>query len=90
MSKTAINSLKNRYNHIVVIFDNDKAGLQDGIKFSQLTGFTNIVLPQFNGGKDISDYFSIIKDNNNLTILLKVRYKNNYQYGIKNYNSSKY
>ena len=71
MSKTAINSLKNRYNHIVVIFDNDKAGLQDGIKFSQLTGFTNIVLPQFNGGKDISDYFSIIKDKQQFNNFIK-------------------
>lgn len=75
MSKTAIEILKKRYSNIIIIFDNDKAGLEDGAKFSKLTGFINIILPQFDGGKDISDLFSIIKNkqmfNNKITSLIK-------------------
>ena len=40
-----------------VLFDNDETGLEDGIKLSRQTGFTNVVLPRFEGGKDISDMY---------------------------------
>lgn len=59
MSDTAINALKSRFNHIVICLDNDKPGLKDAVKLSKETGFTNIVLPQFDGGKDISDLMKI-------------------------------
>lgn len=55
MSDTAINNLKERYDRIYICLDNDETGLKDGIKLSQSTGFVNVVLPQFEGGKDISD-----------------------------------
>ena len=55
MSDTAVGVLRQRFNHLFVCFDNDEPGLEDAVKFSNRTGFTNIVLPQFNGGKDISD-----------------------------------
>ena len=57
MSKTAINELKKRYKQIYILFDNDKPGLQDGEKLSKETGFTNLVLPYFEGGKDVSDLY---------------------------------
>lgn len=59
MSKTAISELKRRYKNIYILFDNDKAGLEDGIKLSKQTGFTNLVLPEFEGGKDVSDLFKV-------------------------------
>lgn len=62
MSETAINELKKRYKQIYILFDNDEAGLLDGEKLSKQTGFTNIVLPKFEGGKDVSDYYSILQD----------------------------
>jgi hypothetical protein len=62
MSETAINDLKNRYARIFVLFDCDSAGLIDGEKLSKQTGFTNIVLPQFDGGKDISDLYHTLQD----------------------------
>lgn len=62
MSNTAINELKRRFEKVFILFDNDKPGLLDGEKLASLTGFTNIVLPQFNGGKDVSDYYQIIGD----------------------------
>lgn len=55
MSDTAIGVLKRRFKHLFVCFDNDAPGLEDARKFSERTGFINIVLPQFEGGKDISD-----------------------------------
>lgn len=55
MSKTAINELKRRYKKIYILLDNDEVGLSDGIKLAKETGFTNIILPQFEGGKDVSD-----------------------------------
>lgn len=57
MSNTAINELKRRFNKVFVLFDNDAVGKKDAIKFSAKTGFINIVLPEFDGGKDISDMY---------------------------------
>lgn len=62
MSNTAINELKRRYKNIFILFDNDKSGLIDGKKLSKFTGFTNIVLPQFDGGKDISDFYKFLNN----------------------------
>lgn len=62
MSDTAVNELKRRFKNVYVLFDNDPPGLIDGEKLSKLTGFTNIVLPHFEGGKDISDLFHILQD----------------------------
>lgn len=59
MSTTAINELKRRYNKVFILFDNDEAGLIDGKKLSELTGFINVVLPYFEGGKDVSDLMQI-------------------------------
>lgn len=59
MSETAINELKKRFERIYVLFDNDDPGLKDGEKLSHETGFINVVLPPFKGGKDISDYYKI-------------------------------
>lgn len=64
MSDTAINELKRRYKHIYILLDNDEAGLLDAEKLAQTTGFANIVLPQFNGGKDVSDLFKSLQDPN--------------------------
>ena len=44
---------------INILLDNDEPGLKDGIKLSEITGFTNLVLPKFEGGKDISDLMKI-------------------------------
>ena len=60
MSDTAIHELYKRFKHVYICFDNDEPGIIDGQKLSKLTGFTNIVLPQFAGGKDISDYFRVL------------------------------
>lgn len=62
ISETAINELKRRYKNIYILFDNDKAGLLDGDKLSKSTGFTNIILPHFEGGKDVSDLYKSLND----------------------------
>lgn len=62
MSNTAINELRRRYKQIFILFDNDEPGLLDGEKFAEQTKFINIVLPKFEGGKDISDLFHSLQD----------------------------
>lgn len=62
ISNTAINELKKRYKNVFILFDNDDAGLKNGEKLSISTGFINVVLPKFNGGKDISDYYKVINN----------------------------
>jgi hypothetical protein len=57
ISNTAMSELKRRYKNVYILFDNDKAGIEDAIKLAEHTGFTNIVLPTFVGGKDVSDMF---------------------------------
>ena len=32
----------------------------DGLKLAKQTGFTNLVLPKFTGGKDVSDLFKSV------------------------------
>lgn len=62
MSDTAINELKRRFRHIYIILDNDPPGLKDAEILARKTGFINKVLPQFDGGKDISDFYKVLED----------------------------
>lgn len=64
MSNTAIAELKRRYKKIYILFDNDGPGIIDAVKCAERTGFINVILPQFNGGKDLSDYYKTLKDKN--------------------------
>ena len=57
---TAINELKRRFNKIYICLDNDEAGLKDGVHLANKTGFINVVIPQFKGGKDISDLYKVL------------------------------
>ena len=56
MSDTAINELKRRYKKIFISFDTDEAGIQDGKKLAERTGFTNVI-PNLGTEKDFSDYY---------------------------------
>ena len=62
MSDTAINELKKRFEKVYILFDCDEAGLIDGEKLSKQTGFINLVLPKFEGGKDVSDLYHTLQD----------------------------
>ena len=57
LSKTAQEVLKQRYKNIYICFDNDTPGIMDANELAFNTGFTNVQLPQFEGGKDISDMY---------------------------------
>lgn len=57
ISPTAISELKKRFKNVFVLLDNDAVGIKDAKKLCEHTGFKNIELPQFEGGKDISDYY---------------------------------
>lgn len=65
ISDTAINELKRRYKEIYILLDNDEAGLNDGEKLSESTGFINVVLPkikELDNPKDISDLYKALQD----------------------------
>lgn len=62
MSNTAIQELKRRFKKVYILFDNDEAGLKDGVKLSEQTGFINVVLPKINNAKDISDLYKCLED----------------------------
>lgn len=57
ISTTAAEALKSRFANIYVCFDNDAPGINYADKFCRNTGFYNVVIPPFDGGKDISDYY---------------------------------
>ena len=73
ISSTAIEELKRRFKNVYILFDNDEAGIIDAEKLSELTGFTNIVLPKIDNAKDISDLYKTLnnkKQFNNIIINL--------------------
>ncbi|MEE1303830.1 MAG: toprim domain-containing protein [Agathobacter sp.] len=62
MSETAISELKKRFKQVFILFDNDEVGIADGEKLAKDTGFLNVVLPYFEGGKDISDMYKVLQN----------------------------
>ena len=59
ISNTAIKELKRRFQDVYICLDNDEPGKKDSIKLAEITGFINVIIPPFDGGKDISDYFKL-------------------------------
>jgi hypothetical protein len=62
ISKTAQDVLRSRFNQVYICLDNDKPGQEDAKKLAKETGFVNAVLPQFAGGKDISDLYRALNN----------------------------
>jgi len=56
ISDTAVKELKRRFTDVYCCLDNDKTGLKDAVELSNKHGFINVIIPPFEGGKDISDY----------------------------------
>lgn len=77
MSDTAIEELKRRFKHVYILFDNDEAGIIDGLKLSAQTGFTNVVLPRINEAKDISDLYKSLENKEQFKELMINLFKNN-------------
>jgi hypothetical protein len=57
INEKPLQQLKERFKNIVILYDNDEAGIKDAVKLSEHTGFPYIKLPYFKGGKDVSDLF---------------------------------
>lgn len=70
ISDTAANELRRRYKQVFILLDNDEAGLKDAEKLSRETGFINVVLPPFEGGKDISDLYKSVGKERFLSVIL--------------------
>lgn len=69
MSSSAQKNLKSRFKNIYILYDNDAAGLAYGNKTSKSTGFKNIILPEFEGGKDISDMYKALGANKFIEVI---------------------
>lgn len=76
ISKHAQNDLKKRFTNVYICLDNDKAGLAYGEKLAEQTGFKNIVLPAFDWGKDISDFYKGLKNKKDFTLIIKKLFSN--------------
>ena len=57
MSDTAVSELRRRYREVYILLDNDEAGLKDGEKLSESTGFTNLI-----GAKDVADLYKQLQN----------------------------
>lgn len=64
LSDTAVRELKRRFKKVYILFDNDSPGLEGAKSLSESTGFPYIILPTFEGGKDVSDFYYSLKDRN--------------------------
>lgn len=62
ISDTAVSELKRRFKNVYILLDNDAAGLKDAKILASKTRFTNIVLPNINGAKDVSDLYLSLQD----------------------------
>lgn len=59
VSDTAIKELKRRFKEVYICLDNDKTGIKDAKKLSEELDAINVVIPPFEGGKDISDFYKL-------------------------------
>lgn len=71
ISDTAISELRRRYKRIYILFDNDEVGLFDGKKLAKRTGFINLTLPDFEGGKDVSDLYKWLNNKEEFIKIIK-------------------
>lgn len=62
ISQTASNNLSSRFKNIYILLDNDEEGLKDGISLAEKTGFKNLVLPNIDNKKDVSDLYKSLKN----------------------------
>lgn len=81
ISNTAINELKRRYKEVYILLDNDEAGLRDGEKLSASTGFINLVLPNINGAKDVSDLYKSLENKKYFKNIILNLFNNHQQNG---------
>lgn len=71
ISDAAINELRRRYKKVFISFDVDEAGILDGKKLAESTGFINIV-PDLGKEKDYSDYFKSLENKEDFKLLEKL------------------
>jgi AAA domain/Homeodomain-like domain/CHC2 zinc finger/Toprim-like len=63
--------LQTRFTDVVVLYDNDEEGLKYSKKTATNLGAKRIILPDMDGGKDVSDYFKLGLPANKLIDLVK-------------------
>lgn len=66
---TKVLRLKNKYNKMYIMYDNDKTGIEKSTKLAKENDLINIIIPQFEGGKDISDMMKVLKYNKTVNFI---------------------
>lgn len=72
VSDTAIKELKRRFKEVYICLDNDETGIKDARKLSEELDAINVVIPSFEGGKDISDFYKIHGKEAFVTLFTKI------------------
>ena len=62
ISEHAQNDLRKRFRDVIIILDNDEPGIKYAEMLAEKTGFRNVTLPKFEGGKDISDLYKVLNN----------------------------
>ncbi len=58
LSQKTLSDLQARFSKVIILYDNDKTGLAQSEKLSQLHTLPRVILPDMEqAGKDVSDYF---------------------------------
>ncbi|MBR1718733.1 MAG: toprim domain-containing protein [Bacilli bacterium] len=52
-----VTNLKQRFDNVYICYDNDETGIFQADKKAKELNLNNIIIPQFEDGKDISDYY---------------------------------
>ena len=52
-----------------IMYDNDKTGIEKSTKLAKENDLINIIIPQFEGGKDISDMMKVLKYNKTVNFI---------------------
>lgn len=78
ISNTALNVLRQRFEDIYICLDNDETGLKDAVRDADEYGFINVVIPHFEGGKDISDFYKVTNDKQKFIEYFKRLFKEAY------------
>lgn len=60
INDTPLNQLKKRFENVLILYDNDEAGIKNSKKLSEKTNLQEIILPIFKEGKDISDLYKAV------------------------------
>lgn len=71
LPKDVVEDLKSRFRRIFIFFDRDQAGITNGKRMAEETGFEYLELPNVMGCKDVSDLYKALPDKEQAVSIIK-------------------